>query len=188
MNADLSGKRVAILVDDGFEQSELTSPREALMGAGADVDIVSPKKDTVRSKRGTEWDQDYKVDIHLDDVTPETYDALVLPGGVFNPDFLRMNERAVAFVRWFFMTKRPVGAICHGLWTMIEADVVRGRRVTSYPSLKTDLRNAGAEWTDQSVVVDEGLVTSRRPDDLPDFNRALIEEVSAGRRDGQRAA
>jgi len=188
MDADLRGKRVAILVDDGFEQSELTSPREALMGAGAQVDVVSPKKDTVRSKRGTEWVEDLKVDIHLDDVEPENYDALVLPGGVFNPDFLRMNERAVAFVRWFFMTKRPVGAICHGPWTLIEADVVRGRTVTSYPSLKTDLRNAGAEWVDRDAVSDSGLVTSRRPDDLPAFNRALTQAIAEGLHEGQHAA
>ncbi len=188
MNADLRAKRVAILVDDGFEQSELTSPREALMGAGAEVDVVSPKKDTVRSKRGTEWVEDLEVDIHLDDVEPEKYDALVLPGGVFNPDFLRMNERAVAFVRWFFMTKRPVGAICHGPWTLIEADVVRGRTVTSYPSLKTDLRNAGAEWIDRDAVSDNGLVTSRRPDDLPAFNRALMQAIAEGLHEGQRAA
>lgn len=188
MNADLRDKRVAILVDDGFEQSELTSPREALMGAGARVDVVSPKKDTVRSKRGTEWVEDLEVDVHLDDVVPETYDALVLPGGVFNPDFLRMNERAVAFVRWFFMTKRPVGAICHGPWVLIEADVVRGRTVTSYPSLKTDLRNAGAEWIDRDAVSDNGLVTSRRPDDLPAFNRALTQAIAGGRHEGQRAA
>ena len=176
----LNGKRIAILVTDGFEQSELQQPREALDEAGAQTEIVSPQKEEV-----TAWDEDdfgdsFEVDVKLEDANASDYDALLLPGGVMNPDKLRMNEQAVAFVKSFFDAGKPVAAICHGPQMLIEADVVRGRRLTSYPSLQTDLRNAGADWVDETVVTDNGLVTSRKPDDIPDFNRKMIEEFSEG--------
>lgn len=176
----LNGKRIAILVTDGFEQSELQQPREALDEAGAQTEIVSPQKEEV-----TAWDEDdfgdsFEVDVKLEDANAGDYDALLLPGGVMNPDKLRMNEQAVAFVRSFFDAGKPVAAICHGPQMLIEADVVRGRRLTSYPSLRTDLRNAGADWVDEAVVTDNGLVTSRKPDDIPAFNRKMIEEFAEG--------
>lgn len=178
MNARLSEKKIAILVTEGFEQVELTGPKEALEKAGAQVDIISPAGETVRAWDSTKWGKTFAVDVELKKAHPEEYDALVLPGGVMNPDKLRMDTRAVNFVRRFFDHRRPVAAICHGPWTLIEADVVRGRRVTSWPSLKTDLRNAGAEWVDEPVVVDDGLVTSRKPADIPAFNRRMIQEFS----------
>lgn len=186
MKQTLTGKRVAILVTDGFEQSELVEPRTALETAGARTTLVSPKSDTVRA-----WDEDdfgdtFNVDLALADATPEQFDALLLPGGVMNPDHLRMSAEAVQFVVHFFEAGKPVAAICHGPQLLIEADVVRGRKLTSYPSLKTDLRNAGAEWVDEAVVTDEGLVTSRRPADLPQFNEKMIEEIGEGYHAGQR--
>lgn len=179
----LEGRRIAILVADGFEQSEYTEPKRALEEAGALVDTVSIAKDTVTSMKGKQWDAEYDVDVYIDDADVEHYDALVLPGGVMNPDFLRVQDEAVAFVKAFFAAGKPVGAICHGLWMLAEADVLTGRRVTSYHSIKTDLINAGAEWVDREVVVDGQLVSSRRPDDLPAFNAAIIEtfaEATAG--------
>ena len=175
MSNDLTGMRVAALVEHGFEQSELLEPRKALEEAGARVDVVSPVDGAVKSWHHGTWGTEVKVDCPLADAHPDEYDALLLPGGVFNPDRLRINERAVQFVKAFTVANRPVAAICHGPWTLIQADALRDRRVTSWPSLKTDLRNAGAIWVDGEVIEDRGLVTSRNPDDIPAFNRKIIE-------------
>jgi protease I len=166
--------RIAILVDDGFEQVELTEPQKALEQAGATTHIVSPATDQVKGWQHTQWGDEFPVDIALAAANSEDYDALLLPGGVMNPDHLRMNERAVAFIKEFFDARKPVAAICHGPWTLIEAGQVAGRTLTSYPSIKSDLINAGAKWVDQEVVNEKGLVTSRKPDDLPAFNREMI--------------
>ena len=176
----LTGKKVALLVTDGFEQAELESPKSALENAGAQTYIVSPAGSSVKGWKHTDWGDAFPVDVKLSDAVPEDYDALVLPGGVMNPDKLRMEPEAVAFVRQFFASSKPVAAICHGPWTLVEADAVRGRTVTSWPSLRTDLANAGANWVDEEVVVDNGLVTSRKPDDLPAFNAKMIEEFAEG--------
>jgi protease I len=176
----LEGKRVAILVADGFEQVELTEPRKALDDAGARTSIVSPSEGKVRGWNHTEWGDELPVDQALDEARPQDYDALLLPGGVINPDKLRIIPRAVEFVRSFFEERKPVAAICHGPWTLIEAGVATGRRMTSWPSLKTDLKNAGADWTDKEVVVDRGLVTSRKPADIPAFVEKMIEEFAEG--------
>jgi len=184
----LSGKKVAILVTDGFEQVELERPKEALENAGAEAHIVSPAGARVKGWQHTEWGDEFPVDVKLSDAVPEDYDALVLPGGVINPDKLRMEPDAVAFVKQFFASAKPVAAICHGPWTLVEADVVEGRTLTSWPSLKTDLANAGATWVDEEVVVDNGLVTSRKPDDLPAFNKKMIEEFAEGRHDRRKAS
>jgi protease I len=181
----LEGKKVAILVAEGFEQVELTEPRQALDDAGAQTSIVSPESGEVQGWNHFEKGQRFKVDVPLARASARDFDALLLPGGVANPDQLRINPKAVAFVREFFEAGKPVAAICHGLWPLIDAGVIRGRKVTSWPSLKMDLRNAGAEWTDQEVVTDQGLVTSRKPDDLPAFNRKMIEEFAEGQH-GQR--
>jgi protease I len=181
MPEKLIGKKVAILVTKGFEQVELTEPRKALEDAGAETHVIAPEDKKVKGWDHTEWGAEIDVDVPLNRASPEDYDALLLPGGVMNPDHLRMNDKAVDFVRAFFNAHKPVAAICHGPWTLIEADVVRGRTLTSYPSLQTDLRNAGAHWVDREVVVDNGLVTSRNPDDLPAFNRKLVEEIAEGR-------
>ena len=178
MAGELVGKRVAILVTTGFEQSELTVPRDALRAAGAHVDIVSLKKEAVRAWHSKEWGDEFDVDLHIHEASVDGFDALVLPGGVMNPDYLRLDDRAVGFVREFMHSGKPVAAICHGPWTLIEADAVRGRRMTSYPSLKTDLRNAGARWVDEQVVVDDNLITSRRPDDLRAFSDTLIKRIA----------
>tara|TARA_R110000823_G_scaffold27609_25_gene80617 strand:+ start:37885 stop:38433 length:549 start_codon:yes stop_codon:yes gene_type:complete len=178
---NLEGKKVAILATDGFEQSELESPRDALLETGATPTVVSPKPDSIRGWSGGEWGDNVDVDVALEDANPADYAALVLPGGVLNPDALRTDDRAVDFVRHFVDTGKPIGAICHGPWTLIDADGVKGRKVTSWPSVRTDLQNAGAKWEDSEVVVDKGLVTSRKPDDLPAFNAKLIEEVAEGR-------
>jgi len=170
----LKGLKVAILVEDGFEEVELTGPRQALVEAGAQTAIVSPRKDGVRSWTSKDWGGQFPVDVPLEGARTEDFDALVLPGGVMNPDKLRTNEMAVAFVKKFFDVGKPVAAICHGPWTVVEAGAARGRKMTSWPSLKTDLRNAGAEWVDQEVVVDDKLVTSRKPDDIPAFNGAML--------------
>lgn len=179
----LVGKKVAILATDGFEQSELTSPRDALIDAGAEVDIVSQQAGTITGWSGKNWGQQVTVDKTLDDVKAEYYDALVLPGGLINPDTLRQDKQAITFIQGFFSDKanKPVAAICHGPWLLAEAGVLKGRKVTSYGSISTDLKNAGANWVDQEVVVDNGLVTSRNPDDLPAFNKKLVEEVREGR-------
>jgi protease I len=179
----VKGKRVAILVADGFEQVELTEPRKALDEAGARTQIVSSASDKVQGWKHFDKADHFKVDVPLDSARPENFDALLLPGGVANPDQLRTMPKAVEFVRSFFEAGKPVAAICHGPWTLIDAGVVRGRRITSWPSLKSDLNNAGAQWTDEEVVVDHGLVSSRKPQDIPAFNRqmlALFGQDSAG--------
>ena len=186
-NELLKGLNVAILVTDGFEQVELTEPRKALDEAGAKTQIVSPKNERVRAWKFTDWGIELPVDVKLNDAQPDDFDALLLPGGVINPDTLRIDPKAVAFVKAFFDDGKPVAAICHGPWTVIEAGAARGRRITSWPSLKTDLKNAGADWVDQQVVVDKGLVTSRSPDDIPAFNPEVIR-LFAGARGKQRAA
>lgn len=180
MSQRLDGKRVALLVADGFEQIELTEPKQALEQAGARAEIVSPAGDQVKGWQHTDWGDVFDVDTALDSASASDYDALVLPGGVMSPDRLRSNKQAVAFVRDFFNQNKPVAAICHGGWPLVEADVVRGRRMTSYPSIQTDLKNAGANWVDEEVVVDDNLVTSRSPDDLPAFNARLVEKIASG--------
>ncbi len=176
----LTNRRVAILVDNGFEQVELTEPRKALDQAGAKTEIVSPQKGKVKGWQHTDWGDELPVDRNLSDARPDDYDALLLPGGVMNPDHLRMNEQAVRFVRAFVDSGKPIAAICHGPWTLIEAGAVNGRKMTSWPSLQTDLKNAGAHWVDQEVVTDNGLVTSRNPGDIPAFNRKMLEEFAEG--------
>ncbi|MBW3625286.1 MAG: type 1 glutamine amidotransferase [Armatimonadetes bacterium] len=182
----LQNKRVALLVAEGFEQIELTEPKQALEREGAIAHIVSPHEKEVKGWNHTEWGDAFPVDEPLNQARPENYDALVLPGGVLNPDKLRTNEKALRFVRSFFESGKPVAAICHGPWTLINAGAVKGRRMTSYHSIQEDLKNAGADWVDEPVVVDHGLVTSRNPDDLPDFNRKMIEEFCEGTHTGQR--
>ena len=180
--ADLKGKRIAILATDGFEQVELTEPKKALEQAGATVHVIAPKAGEIRGFKHLDPGESVKVDKTLDQAKPSDYDNLVLPGGVANPDALRMDEKAVAFVKGFLDSGKTIGAICHGPWTLIEAGGVRGRTLTSWPSLKTDIRNAGGTWVDQQVVSDKGLITSRKPDDLQAFNQKLIEEFAAGSR------
>jgi deglycase len=181
MATRLNGLRVAILATDGFEQSELSEPRKALDEAGANTEIVSPKAGKVRGWNHKEWGQEVKVDRTLDDADARNYDALVLPGGVMNPDSLRMLPRAVEFVRSFFDLGKPVGAICHGPWTIVESGAAGGLRMTSWPSLKTDILNAGGAWFDPEVVVHDNLVTSRKPEDLPAFNRKILKMFSESR-------
>lgn len=180
MSNRLSGKKVAMLVTNGFERAELVEPRDALLAEGAKVDIVSLKKERVKAWNHKEWGEDFDVDAQIDEASNHGYDALVLPGGVMNPDYLRMDERAVRFVRSFAESGKLVAAICHAPWVLIEARVVRGRRVTSYPSLKMDLQNAGATWVDEVVVKDGNFLTSRRPTDLPEFCSALVEALATG--------
>jgi protease I len=184
---ELDGKKVAILVADGFEQSELTEPRKALEKAGAKTVLISPNDGHVRGWTDGDWGKKFDVDLPLSDASPEEFDGLLLPGGVKNPDTLRMDEDAVEFVREFFNSGKPVAAICHGPWTLINAGVVQGRRMTSYPSVSIDLKNAGAEWVDEEVVVDNGLVTSRKPSDIPAFNAKFIEELQEGRHDRKKS-
>jgi len=172
--ADIKGRRIAVLATDGVEQIELTEPVAALRGAGAEVVVISLKPGTIQGMNHDRKADRIPVDRDLASVTPDAFDGLLLPGGVANPDALRIDRNAVAFVRHFVETGKPVAAICHGPWTLIEADGVRGRRMTSWPSLQTDLRNAGAEWVDEMVVRDDMLVTSRKPDDIPAFNRAML--------------
>lgn len=188
MADELNGKRVAILVEEGFEQVEMTGPRQALEEAGAEAALVSPKQGKVRAFQHDKWGDEFAVDVPLKQANPDQFDALVLPGGVMNPDKLRTNPDAVNFVRSFMDSGKPVAAICHGPWTLIETGTVRGRTMTSWPSLQTDLRNAGAKWVDQEVVMDHGLVTSRKPADIPAFNRKMIEEFHEGRHARQPAA
>ena len=180
MKNDLTGKKVAILVADGFEQVELEKPQEALEKAGAETEIVSPSGDEVQGWQHDKEGDSFEVDVPLDDAKAADYDALLLPGGVMNPDTLRTIPAAVAFVKHFFEAGKPVAAICHGPQMLIEAGVVKGRKLTSFPSLKTDLKNAGAEWVDEVVVCDRGLVTSRQPSDIPKFNDKMIEEFAEG--------
>jgi protease I len=186
-NQRLKGKRIAILATEGVEQSELEQPREALDQAGADTDLISPKGEEIHAWNENDFGDTFEVDLSLEDARPENYDGLLLPGGVMNPDKLRLQPNAVEFVRAFFAAGKPVAAICHGPQLLIEADVVRGRKVTSYPSVKRDLMNAGANWVDEQVVVDNGLVTSRKPDDIPAFNNKMIEEFAEGKHAGQSA-
>ncbi len=179
MAQELQGKKVAILATDGFEQVELTEPKKALEEAGATTHVISLKSGEIKGWKFTEWGDTVKVDKTVPEVTIDDYDLLLLPGGVQNPDKLRMDPGAVAFVGEFFESGKPVGAICHAAWTLIEADVVDGLTMTSWPSLETDLENAGAEWVDEEVVVDGNLITSRKPDDIPAFNQKLIEALTA---------
>jgi protease I len=181
MAGKLDGKKVAILVADGFEQVEMTKPREALDDAGAETKIVSLKSGKIQGIHHMEKGDKFDVDLTLDDARPEEFDALMIPGGLFNPDALRSNEDALDFVRHFFDTGKPVAAICHGPQVLISADLVRGRTMTSWPAIKADMRNAGAQWVDEEVVVDNGLVSSRKPDDIPAFNKKMIEEFCEGR-------
>lgn len=183
----LDGKKVAILVTDGFEQVELTEPKKALEEAGATTMIVSPAEGKVKGWQHTEWGDEFAVDIQLVNAQPDDFDALLLPGGVMNPDKLRMDENAVKFVQAFDKAGKPIAAICHGPWLLVEAGIVRGRDITSYPSIRTDMQNAGANWIDQEVVVDNGLVTSRRPRDIPAFTRKMVEEFAEGRHDGRKS-
>ena len=177
----LDGKRIAFLATDGVEEVELTEPLKAVTQAGADVDLISLEKSTFQGFEHLYKDETFTADKAVADAKAEDYDGLVLPGGVANPDFLRTDEDAVGFVRSFVEAKKPVGAICHGPWTLVEADVIKGRTLTSWPSLQTDIRNAGATWVDEEVHVDQGLVTSRKPDDLPAFCAKIVEEFAEGR-------
>jgi protease I len=188
MEQKLKGKRVAILVTHGFEQVELTEPRKALQEAGATAHVVSPAEGRVKGWNFTQWGEELPVDVPLAQARADDYDALLLPGGVMNPDQLRIDLKALAFVKPFFDARKPVAVICHGPWTLIDAGVVRGRRMTSWPSVRTDLKNAGADWVDEAVVVDQGLVSSRKPDDIPQFNAKMIEEFAKGRHAAERAA
>ena len=183
----LRDRKVAILTADGFEEIELTSPRDALQLEGATTHIVSPNKDVVRSKTGDEWNLEFDVDRTLDEADADEYDALLIPGGVINPDKLRVDEKALDFVKAFFRAGKPVAAICHGPQVLIDAEVVEGRALTSVKAVRKDLINAGARWEDSEVVVDEGLVTSRTPDDLPAFNKKIVEEFAEGKHAGQHA-
>jgi len=176
----LKGKRVAILATDGFEQAELTEPREALERAGATTRLIAPKHGKIKGWKSKNWGDEVAVDVVIGEARVDDYDALLLPGGVMNPDRLRTDKGAVNFVRSFFDAEKPVAAICHGPIMLIEAEVLRDRHLTSWPSLATDMRNAGARWSDEEVVVDRGLVTSRQPADIAAFNRKMIEEFAEG--------
>jgi protease I len=178
MASELSGKKIAFLATDGFEQAELFEPRKALNEAGATTVVIAPKGGEIKAWDMKDWGKTLKVDKVLADANPNEYDALVLPGGVINPDHLRMDPAAVNFVKKFVETGRTTAAICHGPWTLLEAGVLRGRTVTSWPSLKTDLKNAGANWVDQECVTDGQFIFSRKPDDIPAFNRAIVQSVS----------
>jgi protease I len=180
-------KRVAILATNGFEESELKSPLDAMKKEGFTVDIVSQESGKIKAWDNGNWSNEYTVDKTLDSVSASDYNALMLPGGLINPDILRRDEKAISFIKDFFKQSKPVAAICHAPQLLIEADVVKGRKLTSFNSIKTDLINAGANWVDEEVVVDEGFVTSRNPDDLPAFNAKLIEEVKEGKHDMQHA-
>jgi protease I len=186
--SNVKGLKVAILITDGFEQVEMVKPRQALDDAGAETSIVSPKQQTVRGWSFTQWGEEFPVDLPLERARGAEFDALLLPGGVMNPDALRMQPQAVAFVKSFFDAGKPVAVICHGPWTIIEADAARGRKIASWPSLKTDLRNAGAEWMDEEAVTDRNLVSSRKPDDIPAFNRAMLDLFSQAKGKSKRAA
>lgn len=180
MASKLKGKKIAILATDGFEQVELTEPRKALEEAGAATVLIAPKPGEIRGWKTKQWGDSVTVDKTLENANPNDYDALVLPGGVMNPDHLRMDPSAVNFVRQFVSGGKPIAAICHGPWMLLEAGAVSGKTITSWPSLKTDLKNAGANWVDQEVATDGAFITSRKPDDIPAFSRAIIDLVSRG--------
>jgi len=181
MAGKLDGKKVAILVADGFEQVEMTKPRDALEEAGAETKIVSLKSGQIQGMHHADKGDKFDVDLVVADARPEEFDALIIPGGLLNPDALRSNEDALEFARHFFRESKPVAAICHGPQVLISANLVRGRKMTSWPAIQADMRNAGARWVDEEVVVDNGLVTSRKPDDIPAFNKKMIEEFCEGR-------
>jgi protease I len=178
--ANLKGKKVAILTENGFEEVELTSPKKALEDAGAKVEIVSPQKNKVKAWAHDHWSIELPVDVNIEDADPNDYDALMIPGGVLNPDKMRSNDKCVEFAQHFLQEGKPVAAICHGPQLLIETGMLEGRNMTSYPSIKTDLVNAGADWSDREVIVDNGLVTSRSPEDLEAFNKKMIEEIKEG--------
>lgn len=178
--ATLKGKKVAILTENGFEEVELTSPKKALEEAGAEVEIVSPQKSKVKAWAHGHWSIELPVDVTIEEADPNDYDALMVPGGVLNPDKMRLNDKCVEFAQHFLQEGKPVAAICHGPQLLIETGMLEGRNMTSYPSIKTDLVNAGAEWSDREVIVDNGLVTSRSPEDLEAFNKKMIEEIKEG--------
>ncbi len=181
MDKKLDGKKVAILVASGFEQVEMTKPRDALKEAGAEVSIVSPSSGKIQGMNHADKGDTFEVDVALSEAKPEEFDALMIPGGLLNPDELRQKQEALEFARHFFEKGKPVAAICHGPQVLITADLVRDRTMTSWPAIQADMRNAGANWVDEEVVVDNGLVTSRKPDDIPAFNRKMIEEFAEGR-------
>jgi protease I len=178
MSTKLQGRKIAIVATDGFEQVELTEPKKALEAEGATVEVISPKEGQIKGWKFTDWGEPTKVDKTLDQANPADYDGLVLPGGQINPDKLRLEPKAVSFVKEFFNAGKPIGAICHGPWMLVEAGVVKRKTLTSWPSIKTDVRNAGGHWVDEPVVTDGNLTTSRKPDDLPAFNDRLIREFS----------
>ena len=180
MAQNLGGRRIAILATDGVEQIELTEPRRALDEAGAKTILISPNTNKIKAWQHDQWGDELKVDLPLERANADNFDALLLPGGVMNPDRLRTNPAAVRFVRQIAQAGKPIAAICHGPWLLVEADVVRNRTLTSWPSLHTDIRNAGGDWVDREVVADSGLVTSRKPDDIPVFNRKMLEEFAEG--------
>ncbi len=188
MARKLDGKKVAILVADGFEQVEMTKPRAALDEAGAETKIVSLKSGKIQGMNHADKGDKFDVDLTVKDARAEEFDALMIPGGLLNPDGLRVDQRALEFVRHFFRERKPVAVICHGPQVLIDADLVRGRKMTSWPAIQADLRNAGARWVDEEVVVDNGLVSSRKPDDIPAFNRKMIEEFAEGRHEAAAAA
>jgi protease I len=181
MDNKLQGKRVAFLAADGVDQAELIEPFNAIKNAGAKTELISIKEGSIQGVKGMDKGDKFPVDKTVKQANADEYDALVIPGGVANPDKLRLDKDAVAFVRRFFDTNKPIGAICHGPWMLVEADVVKGRTITSWPSLRTDVRNAGGKWVDEVVRVEQGIVTSRKPDDIPAFNRKLIEEIAEGK-------
>lgn len=172
---NLKGMKVAMLVANGFEQSEMTEPKKALEKAGAKVDIISPEKSKVKGWKHTNWGDEFDINVALDKANANDYAALVLPGGVMNPDTLRLNTQAIAFIKHFHQANKPIAAICHGPWTLINSDAIKGKKLTSWASIKLDLMNAGAKWVDEQVVRDGKLITSRKPDDLPAFNEAIIK-------------
>jgi protease I len=187
MAGKLSGKRVAVLAADGFEEVELTKPREALDDAGAKTTVVSLKSGKIQGMNHADKGETVAVDLTLKEAKPQDFDALMIPGGLMNPDTLRSTDEALDFVRHFFREGKPVAAICHASWVLIDAGVIRGRTVTSWPAIKTDVRNAGGNWVDEEVVIDNGLVTSRKPDDIPAFNEKMIEEFCEGRHEPKAA-
>jgi protease I len=182
----LQGKKVAVLVTDGFEQVELTKPRQALQEAGAETKVVSPKSGKVKGWNHTEWGDEVQIDVELKSADPAQFDALLLPGGVMNPDSLRLDPNAVRFTRHFYDAGKPIASICHGPWMLVKADIARGHTLTSWPSLKTDIKNAGGNWVDKEVISDNGVVTSRKPDDIPAFNREMISLFAAGTTAGRK--